>query len=88
VIHFERTPKMSTYLASWIIGEFDFVQDNSSGVPVRVYTPVGKAAQGYFALDVASKALKFFSQYFGISYPLPKLDLASFGDFPCGKISD
>lgn len=76
---------MSTYLVSWMIGEFDCLEDNTSRVPCRVFTPVGKKEQGEFALGIASKAIKFFDDYFSIPYPLPKLDLAAFGDFPCGE---
>ena len=51
---FARTPIMSTYLLAFIVGEFDFVEErDSNGVLVRVYTPVGKAEQGRFALDVS-----------------------------------
>ncbi len=44
---------MSTYLVAFVIGEYDYVESQSSdGVTVRVYTPVGKAEQGKFALEV------------------------------------
>ncbi len=45
---------MSSYLLAFIVGEFDYVEGtDSNGVLVRVYTPVGKAEQGQFALDVS-----------------------------------
>ena len=47
---------MSVYLLAFIVGEFDFVEEkDSNGVLVRVYTPVGKAEQGRFALDVSGR---------------------------------
>jgi len=52
-VTFARTPIMSSYLLAFIVGEFDFVEGtDSNNVLVRVYTPVGKADQGQFALDV------------------------------------
>lgn len=52
-VKFATTPIMSTYLVAFVIGEYDFVESTSSdGVTVRVYTPVGKAEQGKFALEV------------------------------------
>lgn len=52
-VKFATTPIMSTYLVAFVIGEYDFVESQSSdGVTVRVYTPVGKAEQGKFALEV------------------------------------
>ena len=51
---FARTPIMSVYLLAFIVGEYDFVEaTDSNGVKVRVYTPVGKAEDGKFALDVS-----------------------------------
>ena len=45
---------MSSYLLAFVVGEFDYVEGtDSNGVLVRVYTPVGKAEQGKFALDVS-----------------------------------
>ena len=53
---FARTPIMSSYLLAFIVGEFDYVEaTDSNGVLVRVYTPLGKAEQGRFALDVSLK---------------------------------
>ena len=44
---------MSTYLVAFIVGDFDFVEGKTEdGTLVRVYTPVGKAQQGNFALEV------------------------------------
>ena len=54
-VTFAQTPVMSSYLLAFIVGEFDYVEGtDSNGVLVRVYTPVGKAEQGQFALDVRS----------------------------------
>lgn len=59
-VKFARTPVMSTYLVAFVVGEYDFVETRSKdGVCVRVYTPVGKAEQGKFALEVAAKTLPF-----------------------------
>jgi len=53
-VKFATTAIMSTYLVAFVIGEYDFVEAQSSdGVLVRVYTPVGKSEQGNFALEVS-----------------------------------
>ena len=55
-VTFAQTPVMSSYLLAFIVGEFDHVEaTDENGVLVRVYTPVGKAEQGRFALDVSFK---------------------------------
>ena len=82
---FDRTPVMSTYLLAFIVGEFDFTSTRSAnGVLTTVYTPRGKSALGAHALGVASKALTFFEEQFGSSYPLPKSDLLAIPDFAAG----
>ncbi|KAH0501159.1 Puromycin-sensitive aminopeptidase [Microtus ochrogaster] len=85
-VKFARTPVMSTYLVAFVVGEYDFVETRSKdGVCVRVYTPVGKAEQGKFALEVAAKTLPFYKDYFNVPYPLPKIDLIAIADFAAGK---
>jgi len=86
-VAFERTPVMSTYLLAFIVGEFDHVEAvGHGGVVVRVYTPLGKRQQGEFALQVAVKALAFYTKLFRIPYPLPKMDLIAIADFAAGAM--
>ena len=48
-VTFEDSPRMSTYLLAFCVGEFDHVAERTQhGVAVRVYTPPGKAALGAF----------------------------------------
>ncbi|XP_020286136.1 puromycin-sensitive aminopeptidase isoform X2 [Pseudomyrmex gracilis] len=86
---FERTPIMSTYLVAVVVGDFDYIEDTSSdGVLVRVYVPKGKKEQGQFALEVATKVLPYYKTYFGIAYPLPKIDLIAIADFSSGAMEN
>ena len=65
---FARTPIMSVYLLAFIVGEYDFVEaTDSNGVKVRVYTPVGKAEDGKFALDVSMYCM-YFSEYLSYNW--------------------
>jgi aminopeptidase N len=65
-IHFLDSPKMSTYLVAFCVGEFDSVQTlTDHGVLVQVYTPPGKSASGLFALHCATKALDAYDDFFG-----------------------
>ncbi|XP_012260332.2 puromycin-sensitive aminopeptidase isoform X1 [Athalia rosae] len=89
VLKFEKTPIMSTYLVAVVVGEYDYVEGKSSdGVLVRVYTPKGKKEQGEFALEVATKVLPYYNTYFGIAYPLPKMDLIAIADFSAGAMEN
>ncbi|GLD93466.1 hypothetical protein PINS_up002058 [Pythium insidiosum] len=86
---FAETPIMSTYLVGMVIGEFDAVSDvTKEGVLVTVYTPLGRSERGRFALDVGTKALSFFTERFGIDYPLKKLDMLAIPDFAAGAMEN
>ena len=86
IVSFSPTPKMSTYLLAFIIGEFEYIEGKTKeGVQIRVFTTKGKIHQAKFALDVAIKSLEFYNEYFDIPYPMPNLDLIAIPDFePAG----
>ncbi|RNA29937.1 puromycin-sensitive aminopeptidase [Brachionus plicatilis] len=78
---FDRTVKMSTYLVAFIVGDYDYVEAmDELGTKIRVYTPKTKTEMGKFSLEIAVKAVPFFTKFFGIQYPLPKLDLVALND--------
>lgn len=86
---FDISPRMSTYLLAWAVGEFDFVQGKSKGgVSIRVFSPPGRAQQGLFALDVAERALDFYDEFFQVKYPLPKLDMLCVTEFAAGAMEN
>lgn len=86
-VNFERTPKMSTYLLTWAIGHFEYIEDFSRNlyqgcrIPVRVYTTNGLVEQARFALEHVGLYLDYFSELFGIEFPLPKMDLLAVHEF-------
>mmetsp|Transcript_17250 Transcript_17250/g.23737 ORF Transcript_17250/g.23737 Transcript_17250/m.23737 type:complete len:895 (-) Transcript_17250:165-2849(-) len=83
------SPKMSSYLVAFCVGEFDFVQAQTEhGVVVRVYTPPGKSSSGQFALDCAVKALDAYDDFFDVPYPLPKLDMVAIPEFAMGAMEN
>jgi aminopeptidase N len=74
-VAFAPTPKMSSYLFVFATGELERLTAETDGVTVGVVTTAGKREQGRFALENAVKLLGYYNDYFGIRYPLPKLDL-------------
>ncbi len=89
IVEFAPTPKMSTYLLAFIVGEFEYIEGKTKdGVLVRVFTTPGKKDQAKFALDVAIKCLDFYEDYFGINYPLPVLDMIAIPDFAAGAMEN
>ncbi len=89
IIEFSPTPKMSTYLVAFIVGDFEYIeQKTKEGVLVRVFVTPGKKHQAQFALDCAVKTLSFFTEYFGITYPLSVLDMIAIPDFSAGAMEN
>lgn len=88
-IEFLPTPKMSTYLLVFIVGEFEYLETKTKeGVLVKVYSIPGKKELTKFGLDVASKSLSFYNDYFDIPYPLPQLSLIAIPDFAAGAMEN
>ncbi|HKR75176.1 MAG TPA: M1 family metallopeptidase [Rhodanobacter sp.] len=73
-VSFRTTPKMSTYLLFFGLGDFDRATTSSDGTEIGVIMQKGKGAQAAFALESAKAVLHDYNEYFGIKYPLPKLD--------------
>jgi len=80
LVRFERTPKMSTYLVFFGIGDFEFLRDDLEQPIVRVATTPGKTHFAQYALDMARKSLEFGEEYLGIPYPLTKCDYIAIPD--------
>ena len=74
-VHFAETPPMPSYLVVFCAGELDAIYGEADGVKIGIVTTKGKAENGRYALESAEKILRYFNEYFGINYPLPKLDL-------------
>jgi aminopeptidase N len=73
-VRFVMTPSMSSYLNVFCAGELDLIETQSSGVQIRVITTKGKSEWGRYALESSVKILEYYNDYFGVPYPLPKLD--------------
>ena len=86
---FDTTPVMSTYLLAFVIGDLTHIEKEAAdGTAMGVWMTRGKEEQGQFALDTAVKLLSFFNDYFGIPYPLPKLDHLAIPDFAAGAMEN
>ena len=86
---FGKTPVMSTYLLAFVIGDLTHIEKESAGgTVVGVWMTRGKEEQGQFALDTSVKLLSFFNDYFGIPYPLPKMDHLAIPDFAAGAMEN
>ena len=74
-VRFQTSPKMSTYLLFLSLGEFDRATlQADNGTEIGVIAPKGKVEQARFALESSREILREYNDYFGVPYPLPKLD--------------
>ncbi len=87
-VTFMPTPRMSSYLLYMGVGRFEHVSARYRGKPLRALGAPGKAAQCSKALEFAKRFLAYYERYFGIEYPLPKLDLIAVPDFAAGAMEN
>uniref|UniRef100_A0A8D8TSY1 Aminopeptidase n=2 Tax=Cacopsylla melanoneura TaxID=428564 RepID=A0A8D8TSY1_9HEMI len=87
-VEFEVSVPMSTYLVCFIVCDFNALPsiNSTQGFPINVYAREGQLENMKFAQDIAVKAINFYVEYFGIEYPLPKLDLIAIPDFVSGAM--
>ena len=86
---FQETPLMSTYLLAFIVGDLQSIERKTiDGTLIRVWARPGKEQEGQFALDVSEQLLAYFNKYFGIHYPLGKLDHIAIPDFAAGAMEN
>ena len=87
---FEKTPRMSSYLLAFVIGELHKKSARTkSGVEVNVWaTPAQNENTLDFALDIATRSINFYDEYFGVKYPLPKSDHVALPDFSSGAMEN
>ena len=87
---FEKTPQMSSYLLAFVIGELHKKSAHTkSGVEVNVWaTPAQNENTLDFALDIATRSIDFYDEYFGVKYPLPKSDHVALPDFSSGAMEN
>jgi aminopeptidase N len=73
-LHFAATPPMSSYLNVFVAGELDLIESRVGPTRIRVIATKGKAEMGRYALETTAQILQYYNDYFGVPYPLPKLD--------------
>ncbi len=86
-IHFQRTPRMSTYLLFFGVGKFEIFQDEIDP-RLRVVTLPGLGHTTALGSAFGRTALQYCEQYYGIDYPLAKMDLIAVPDFAFGAMEN
>ncbi len=87
-VKFATTAKMSSYLVALAVGQFEYLEGEADGIPIRVWGAPGTKQDGKFALEVAEQCMKYYDRYFGIKYPFEKLDMIGLPDFAAGAMEN
>jgi len=89
VTTFQTSPLMSSYLLAFAIGDFEYVEKVSKhNLRIRMYCSINNKDKLNFALNVTSSALDWFENWFGIKYPINKLDSIAINDFSSGAMEN
>jgi aminopeptidase N len=72
---FADTPSMPSYLLFLTVGDFERIATNVDGVELGVVVRRGQTHRAHEALRAGEQSLRYYTDYFGIRYPLPKLDM-------------
>ncbi|MEO5773877.1 MAG: M1 family metallopeptidase [Sphingomicrobium sp.] len=73
-VTFRTTPTMSSYLLFFGVGDFDRISKKVGNHEVGIVMSRGNGAKAQLALDAEAQILPYYDDYFGVPYPLPKLD--------------
>ena len=88
-VRFAPTPVMSTYLVAFVVGDLACIEDTAEGgTLIRVWATKGNEEKGRFALETSLDLLAYFNEYFGMSFPLSKLDHLAIPDFAAGAMEN
>ena len=85
---FKKSVPMVTYLAIFVVCDFKFIDavTEEHKIPFRVYGTESQISRGLlnYSKDIGTAIADYYETYFGIPYPLPKLDMAAIPDYSSG----
>jgi tricorn protease interacting factor F2/3 len=87
-VQFHPTPIMSSYLLYLGVGNYDYAHGKAASIRVRVITTPGNGRLARLPMKYAIDSIKFYEKYFGIRYPLPKVDFLAIPDFAAGAMEN
>ncbi|XP_061480498.1 aminopeptidase Q [Rhineura floridana] len=90
VTTFERTPKMSTYITTFVVCNFDYVTTTERGNEIRIWARKDAIRNGFteYALNITGPIFSFMEDLLNVSYPLSKTDLIALPDMGAGAMEN
>ncbi|XP_037953765.1 glutamyl aminopeptidase-like isoform X2 [Teleopsis dalmanni] len=94
-VTFAESVPMSTYLACFIVSDFDYQEklvkgtlENAPDFNMRVYSTPAQKDKLEYALKIGSAITEYYIEYFNVPYPLNKLDMVAIPDFVSGAMEN
>lgn len=89
LVQFAETPRMSTYLLAFVVGPLEALEGKArTGTKIGVWALPDRIRHGRWALGEAARILDYLNEYYGIPYPLEKLDHVALQDFAAGAMEN
>ena len=88
LVSFHTTPRMSCYLLYLGVGRYAVLEGKVGKTKIRVMAVPGKKGLERLPMEYAKRSIAFLEKYFGIRYPLPKVDLLAIPDFSAGAMEN
>ncbi|XP_026831626.1 aminopeptidase N [Drosophila erecta] len=86
---FEESVPMSTYLLAYSVNDFSFKPSTlPNGALFRTWARPNAIDQCDYAAEFGPKVLQYYEQFFGIKFPLPKIDQIALPDFSAGAMEN
>ena len=89
-VHFQTSPRMSTYITAICAGPYHEVRFSHDGIDLGYFCRASMAA--YLDADdlnlITKQGFDFFQEQFGVRYPLPKYDQLWVPDFNAGAMEN
>src|SRR3989454_2667412 len=89
LVRFAETPRMASYLLAFVVGPLAAIEGRArTGTKVGVWALPDRIAHGRWALEESTRILDYLNEYYGVPYPLEKLDHIALQDFAAGAMEN
>lgn len=89
LVRFAETPRMAPYLLAFVLGPLEAIAGKArTGTKIGVWTLPDRIANGRWALEESIRVLDYLNEYYGVPYPLEKLDHLALQDFASGAMEN
>ena len=88
-VSFQLSVPMVSYLAIFVVCDFEYLETVTEvhKIPFRVYGTKKQKPRLDYSMKIGAAIADYYETYFGIKYPLPKLDMAAIPDYRQNSIS-